>query len=155
MPFALIPFLLLAIPILEIAVFILVGNAIGLWPTLGLVILTAVIGSILLKQQGLWTLARSQAEIGAGRVPGRDLVSGVMIAMAGVLLLTPGLVTDALGFLLFVPFLVIDLAVSNLLLALGMHMVAPAHIALPLKLLLFVVIDGWKLLLQGLVLGYS
>ena len=48
MPFALIPFLLLAIPILEIAVFILVGNAIGLWPTLGLVILTAVIGSILL-----------------------------------------------------------------------------------------------------------
>lgn len=103
MPFALIPFLLLAIPILEIAVFILVGNAIGLWPTLGLVILTAVIGSILLKQQGISTLARIQTEIGAGRVPGRDLVSGVMIAMAGVLLLTPGLVTDALGFLLFVP----------------------------------------------------
>jgi len=60
-----------------------------------------------------------------------------------------------LGFLLFVPFLVIDLAVSNLLLALGMHMVSPTHISLPLKLLLFVVIDGWKLLLQGLVLGYS
>ncbi|MEF2552134.1 FxsA family protein [Aurantimonas sp. A2-1-M11] len=103
MPFALIPFLLLVIPILEIAVFILVGNAIGLWPTLGLVVLTAVIGSVLLKQQGISTLARIQAEIGAGRVPGRDLVSGVMIAMAGVLLLTPGLVTDALGFLLFVP----------------------------------------------------
>lgn len=60
-----------------------------------------------------------------------------------------------IGFLLFVPFLVIDLAVGNLLLALGMHMVAPAHISLPLKLLLFVVIDGWRLLLQGLVLGYS
>ena len=60
-----------------------------------------------------------------------------------------------IGFLLFVPFLVIDLAVSNLLQALGMHMVAPAHIALPLKLLLFAVIGGWKLLDQGLVLGYS
>ncbi|WP_206455874.1 FxsA family protein [Aurantimonas marina] len=103
MPFALIPFLLLVIPILEIAVFILVGNAIGLWPTLGLVLLTAIIGTLLLKQQGLSTLARIQADIRAGRMPGRELVHGVMIAIAGVLLLTPGLVTDTLGFLLFVP----------------------------------------------------
>ncbi|HEY9058338.1 MAG TPA: FxsA family protein [Aurantimonas sp.] len=103
MPFALIPFLLLVIPILEIAVFILVGNMIGLWPTLGLVLLTAIVGTLLLKQQGLSTLARIQADIRAKRMPGRDLVHGVMIAIAGVLLLTPGLVTDALGFLLFVP----------------------------------------------------
>ena len=103
MPFALIPFLLLVIPIVEIAVFIAVGNLIGLWPTLGLVLVTAIIGSALLKQQGLSTLARIQAEVQAGRVPGRELVSGVMIAMAGVLLLTPGLVTDTIGFLLFVP----------------------------------------------------
>ncbi len=103
MPFALIPFLLLVIPILEIAVFILVGNMIGLWPTLGLVLLTAIVGTLLLKQQGLSTLARIQADIRAKRMPGRDLVHGVMIAIAGVLLLTPGLVTDTLGFLLFVP----------------------------------------------------
>ena len=103
MPFALIPFLLLAIPVLEIAVFILVGNLIGLWPTLGLVILTAVIGSMLLRRQGLGTLPAYPVRDQAGRVPGRELVDGVMIAIAGVLLLTPGLVTDAIGFLLFVP----------------------------------------------------
>ncbi|MCB8840588.1 FxsA family protein [Aurantimonas sp. VKM B-3413] len=103
MPFALIPFALLVIPVLEIAVFILVGNLIGLWATLGLVILTAAIGSILLRRQGLGTLRRIQSEINAGRMPGRELVDGVMIAVAGVLLLTPGLVTDTIGFLLFVP----------------------------------------------------
>lgn len=103
MPFAIIPFLLLIIPVMEIAVFIAVGNLIGLWPTLGLVVLTAVIGSILLRRQGIGTLARIQAEMQAGRVPARELVDGVMILAAGILLLTPGLVTDTIGFLLFVP----------------------------------------------------
>ena len=103
MPFALIPFLLLTIPILEIAVFIVVGQLIGLWPTLGLVLLTAILGTMLLKRQGFSTLAAIQRETRAGRVPGRELMDGVMIAIAGVLLLTPGLVTDAIGFLLFVP----------------------------------------------------
>lgn len=103
MPLALIPFLLLVVPVLEIGVFIAVGGAIGLWPTLGLVVLTAVIGSVLLRRQGLSTLEAIQRETRAGRVPGRELVSGLMIAIAGVLLLTPGFVTDTLGFLLFVP----------------------------------------------------
>ena len=103
MPFALIPFLLLAIPILEIAVFIMVGQLIGLWPTLGLVLVTAILGTLLLKQQGFSTLMAIQRETKAGRVPGRELMDGVMIAVAGVLLLTPGLVTDTIGFLLFVP----------------------------------------------------
>ncbi|ORE91602.1 FxsA family protein [Aurantimonas sp. 22II-16-19i] len=103
MPFAIIPFLLLIIPVMEIAVFIAVGNLIGLWPTLALVVLTAVIGSVLLRRQGIGTLARIQAEMNAGRVPARELVDGVMILAAGILLLTPGLVTDTIGFLLFVP----------------------------------------------------
>ena len=103
MPFAIIPFLLLIIPVLEIAVFILVGNLIGLWPTLALVVLTAIVGSFLLKRQGISTLRRIQAETNAGRVPARELVDGVMIMAAGILLLTPGLVTDTIGFLLFVP----------------------------------------------------
>lgn len=60
-----------------------------------------------------------------------------------------------IGFLLFVPFLVIDLVVSNLLLAMGMHMLSPVTISLPFKLLLFVLVDGWTLLLQGVVLGYT
>jgi len=60
-----------------------------------------------------------------------------------------------IGFLIFVPFLVIDLVVSNILLAMGMHMLSPITISMPLKLLLFVMIDGWKLIIQGLVLGYT
>lgn len=59
-----------------------------------------------------------------------------------------------IGFLLFIPFLVVDLLVANVLLALGMNMLAPAAVALPFKLLLFVLADGWSLLSQGLVLSY-
>jgi type III secretion protein R len=59
-----------------------------------------------------------------------------------------------IGFLLFVPFLVVDLVVANILLALGMHMLSPTTISLPFKLLLFVLVDGWHLLTQGLVLSY-
>lgn len=103
MPFAIIPFLLLIIPVMEIGVFIAVGSQIGVFPTLGMVVLTAVIGSILLRVQGFGLVTRARAELDQGRVPGRDLVHGVMILVAGVLLLTPGFVTDTLGFLLFVP----------------------------------------------------
>ena len=103
MPIALIPLLLLIVPILEITVFILVGNVIGLWPTLGLVVGSAILGALLLRAQGISTLVRIQKEVAAGRVPGRDMVHGVMIVVAGVLLLTPGLVTDAFGYLLFIP----------------------------------------------------
>jgi len=60
-----------------------------------------------------------------------------------------------IGFILFVPFLVIDMVVSNILLALGMHMLSPTTIALPFKLLLFVLVDGWHLITRGLVLGYG
>jgi type III secretion protein R len=59
-----------------------------------------------------------------------------------------------IGFLLFVPFLVIDMVVANVLLALGMHMLSPTTVSLPFKLLLFVLVDGWALLTQGLVLSY-
>ena len=103
MPFALIPFALLAIPVLEIAVFIAVGREIGVLATLGCIFLTAVIGSILLRVQGFSILSRIRTETDQGRVPGRELGDGVMILAAGILLLTPGFVTDAIGFALFVP----------------------------------------------------
>lgn len=103
MRFSIVPFLLLAMPIAEIAVFILVGQQIGLLPTLGLILFTAVLGAILLRVQGFGLLQRISSEAQAGRVPGRELVHGVMILVAGVLLLTPGFVTDTLGFLLFIP----------------------------------------------------
>jgi type III secretion protein R len=60
-----------------------------------------------------------------------------------------------IGFLLFVPFLVIDLVVSNILMAMGMQMLSPVTVSMPLKLLLFVLIDGWRLIMQGLVMGYT
>ncbi len=60
-----------------------------------------------------------------------------------------------IGFLIFLPFLVIDMVVSNILLAMGMHMLSPVTISMPFKLLLFVLIDGWDLLVRGLVQGYA
>ena len=59
-----------------------------------------------------------------------------------------------IGFLLFVPFIVIDMVVANILLALGMHMLSPTTISMPFKLLLFVLVDGWGLLVRGLLQGY-
>jgi len=101
--FSIIPFLLLAIPLAEIAVFVVVGQQIGLLPTLGLVIATAMAGSLLLRVQGFALLSRMQRELAEGRMPARDLVHGVMILLAGILLLMPGFVTDTLGLLLFIP----------------------------------------------------
>jgi UPF0716 protein FxsA len=101
--FPLIPFALLAVPILEIAVFIIVGQYIGVLATLAMIFVTAVIGSILLRVQGFGLLREIQKIVDDGGVPGRELVHGVMILLAGVLLLTPGFVTDTIGFLLFIP----------------------------------------------------
>ncbi|MCY0092823.1 FxsA family protein [Hoeflea ulvae] len=103
MRFSLIPFLLLAVPLAEIAAFVVIGGQIGVWATLGMVLFTAILGSFLLRWQGVGLFNRINAEMRANRVPGRELVHGVMILIAGVLLLTPGFVTDSLGFLLFVP----------------------------------------------------
>ena len=60
-----------------------------------------------------------------------------------------------IGFLVFIPFLVIDMVVANVLLALGMHMLSPTTVSLPFKLLLFVIVEGWYLLARALVLGYA
>lgn len=103
MNLGLIPFLLLFIPILEISVFILIGGQIGVLSTLGMILVTAIVGTILLRIQGFATLARIQAQSQNGAIPGKELVNGVMIMIAGVLLLTPGFVTDSIGFLLFFP----------------------------------------------------
>ncbi|MCV0394651.1 MAG: membrane protein FxsA [Rhizobiaceae bacterium] len=103
MPLGLIPFLFLAVPLSEIAIFVMVGSQIGVLPTIGLVLLTAVTGTILLRVQGFAIVSRVRAELDAGRIPGRELASGVMILAAGLLLLTPGFLTDTIGLLLFVP----------------------------------------------------
>ena len=91
------------VPLIEIGLFIEVGGWIGLWPTLGLIILTAVVGTALLRQQGLATLRRAQSQMDAGQVPAKELFDGVCLLIGGLLLLTPGFFTDAVGFLLLMP----------------------------------------------------
>lgn len=95
--------LLLALPLVEIAVFVAVGRQIGVLPTVGLVVLSGVVGAILLRVQGFGILTRIREQIADGRDPGRELAHGVMVLMAGILLLIPGFVTDILGILLFLP----------------------------------------------------
>ncbi|MBO6886795.1 MAG: FxsA family protein [Thalassospira sp.] len=92
-----------AMPIIEIAVFIQAGELIGLWPTIGVVVLTAIIGTSLMRAQGLQTLAKAQSQMDQGEMPIGALFDGICILIAGVLLLTPGFVTDTFGFLLLVP----------------------------------------------------
>lgn len=91
------------IPLIEIAVFIRVGGLIGLWPTIAIVILTAALGSWLLRMQGLKTLVSAQQSFERGEMPVAELFDGLCLLIAGALLLTPGFVTDTIGFLLFIP----------------------------------------------------
>lgn len=95
--------LFMLIPIVEMWILIEVGGWIGALPTIGLVVLTATIGLSLLKQQGLSTVMRARRNMDEGAIPASELVSGVMIAVGGALLLTPGFVTDALGLALLIP----------------------------------------------------
>jgi len=103
MPLALLPFILLIVPHLEIAMFIVVGGQIGVLPTIGLVLLTAVTGAFLLRREGFRVLTAIRADMDAGRVPAKALGEGAMVMAAGLLLLTPGFVTDTVGILLFLP----------------------------------------------------
>ena len=99
----LILFLFIAVPITEIAIFIWVGEQIGIAATIALVIVTAIVGTALLRQQGLSAVYRVQEALDRGEVPLDPVVDGVCLLLAGAFLLTPGLLTDAVGFLLFIP----------------------------------------------------
>jgi len=101
MPLLLILFI--GVPLAEIAVFIQVGEEIGLWPTLAAIVVTALVGSALLRYQGLATLAKAQSQLQRDEFPAGALLDGVCLVFAGALLLTPGFITDTVGFLLFVP----------------------------------------------------
>ena len=95
--------LFIAVPIIEIAVFIEVGGRIGLWNTIAVVIVTAMIGTWMLRAQGLRTLENARRSMERQVFPATELFDGVCLLIAGVMLLTPGFVTDAFGFLLFMP----------------------------------------------------
>jgi len=96
-------FLFITVPIIEIALFIEVGGAIGLWPTLLIVVATAVIGTSLVRAQGMRALGDLRASLRDFRDPTEPLAHGAMILVAGVLLLTPGFFTDTIGLLLLLP----------------------------------------------------
>jgi len=97
------PILFIIIPLVELYVIIAVGEHIGAFWTVLLVLLTAVIGVNLLRVQGMSTLIRAQRNMVQGRVPAMEMVEGIALAVAGVLLITPGFITDSIGFLLLIP----------------------------------------------------
>ena len=89
--------------LLEIYVLMTVGDVIGNWQTVLLVIMTALIGSTLLRQQGWSTMAKAQQSIAEGKTPAFEMLEGVVILVSGVLLITPGFITDSLGLLGLMP----------------------------------------------------
>lgn len=99
----LIAILMLAFPLLEIAVFVMVGGEIGVLPTIGLIVLSGILGAFLLRWQGFGAMKRIRREVEQGGTPGRELAHGAMIMLAGILLLIPGFISDVFGLLLFIP----------------------------------------------------
>jgi UPF0716 protein FxsA len=97
------PLLFIIIPLIELYFIIVVGDIIGAFWTVLLVLLTAVIGVNLLRMQGMSTLARAQRNMAQGSLPAMEMMEGVALAVAGVLLITPGFITDSIGFLLLIP----------------------------------------------------
>ena len=91
------------LPVLELTVLFRVHESLGLGNTLAIVIFTGVAGAFLAKAQGILVMARIRRDLAEGRMPAPQLMDGMMILIAGVLLITPGLITDATGFLLLVP----------------------------------------------------
>ena len=94
---------LLALPIIEIAIFIKVGQTIGLLPTLALVIAAALLGGMLLRQQGLSVLGQMRDNVNAGRMPGRTIADTMMIGLAALLLMLPGFLSDVVALALLLP----------------------------------------------------
>src|SRR3954465_15930698 len=100
---ALLVVLFIVVPIVEIWVIIQIGELIGLWPTVALLLADAVLGSMLLRQQGRGAWQRFNDALAARRFPGREVADGLLIAIGGTLLLTPGFVPDIFGAILLIP----------------------------------------------------
>ncbi|WP_449537225.1 FxsA family protein [Ferdinandcohnia sp. Marseille-Q9671] len=95
--------LIIIVPALEISVLILSGKTLGVPITFLLIILTGVIGAWLAKKEGLETLRRAQEQMNYGQAPGESILDGICILVGGILLLSPGYITDLIGFLLLLP----------------------------------------------------
>lgn len=95
--------LFIVVPIAELYVIVQVGQAIGIWPTLALLLADALLGSFLLKHQGRGAWRRFNEALAQGRFPGREVVDGLLIVVGGTLLLAPGFLTDIAGLILLIP----------------------------------------------------
>ena len=93
----------ITVPLIELAILIKLGKAIGTWATVWTVIATAVVGASLARKQGMSVVMSIQNDLNAGRMPSQSIMDGLMIFVGGVVLLTPGLLTDAAGFFLIIP----------------------------------------------------
>ncbi len=91
------------VPVLELALLVWLGGRIGFWPTVGIIAGTALLGSWLAHREGLSALARFRARMAQGEMPGDELTDGILILVSGAFLLTPGVLTDAVGFLGLLP----------------------------------------------------
>ena len=96
-------FIFISIPLIEIILFIQLGSLIGLWLTLLTVLITAIIGTIMVRAQGLAAVSRLQSSFSRLENPSEPLANGAMILISGALLLTPGFLTDAIGFAFLIP----------------------------------------------------
>ena len=95
--------LFILVPAIELILLIKLGGIIGLLPTVGIIVLTGFLGAALTRMQGLAVLRRMQQEMAAGQVPAGSILDGVIILIAGALLLTPGFLTDIVGFACLIP----------------------------------------------------
>lgn len=95
--------LFLLTPAVELALLIQVDRLIGFWPTIGLIVVTGIVGSHLARREGLSTWRRLNDRLRAGDLPGAELADGVIILVSGALLITPGILTDVIGFLGLIP----------------------------------------------------
>lgn len=93
----------IVVPVLELFLLIRLGQVVGLWPTLGLVIGTGLLGAHMARTEGLRILYRFQTELASGRLPGQALLDGIAVLIGGAFLLTPGILTDLTGFALLFP----------------------------------------------------
>ena len=95
--------LFVVVPLLELALLIQMGQWVGFWPTIGLVVFTGLTGAWLARMQGLRTMWRLRHDLANGRVPGQAIMDGMAVLAGGALLLAPGILTDLIGFGLLVP----------------------------------------------------
>ena len=93
-----------AVPLIELFILVKLGTVMGVWPTVGLVVLTGVIGAYLVRLQGIKVATRIKEKIESGRMPTEELWNGAFLLVAGATLITPGLITDILGFTMLIPF---------------------------------------------------